>query len=40
MGASALVQRLEALALAHGERFAPCPALVEHARAGLPYYAS
>jgi hypothetical protein len=35
-----LVQRLEALALAHGERFSPCPALVERARAGVPYYST
>lgn len=40
MGAPGLVQRLEALALAHGERFAPCPALVDHARAGRTYYSS
>ena len=40
MGAPSLVQRLEALALAHGERFVPCPALVDHARAGQTYYSS
>jgi 3-hydroxyacyl-CoA dehydrogenase/enoyl-CoA hydratase/3-hydroxybutyryl-CoA epimerase len=40
MGPAMLVQRLEALALAHGERFAPCPALVERARAGTPYYST
>jgi 3-hydroxyacyl-CoA dehydrogenase/enoyl-CoA hydratase/3-hydroxybutyryl-CoA epimerase len=40
IGATVLVQRLEALALAHGERFAPCQALADHARAGQPHYPS
>jgi hypothetical protein len=32
------VRRLEALEKAHGVRFAPAPALVEHARIGRPFY--
>jgi len=37
-GPAMLVQRLEALTLAHGDRFTPCAALADHARAGQPYY--
>jgi 3-hydroxyacyl-CoA dehydrogenase/enoyl-CoA hydratase/3-hydroxybutyryl-CoA epimerase len=40
LGAMAVVQRLEALALAHGERFTPCQALVDRARSGSRYYAA
>ncbi|HEX9165283.1 MAG TPA: 3-hydroxyacyl-CoA dehydrogenase NAD-binding domain-containing protein [Gemmatimonadales bacterium] len=38
LGPAMLVQRLESLTLAHGDRFTPCAALVDHARAGQPYY--
>jgi 3-hydroxyacyl-CoA dehydrogenase/enoyl-CoA hydratase/3-hydroxybutyryl-CoA epimerase len=40
LGAAAVVQRLEALALAYGERFTPCQALADRAQSGTRYYAS
>jgi 3-hydroxyacyl-CoA dehydrogenase / enoyl-CoA hydratase / 3-hydroxybutyryl-CoA epimerase len=38
IGVKEIVRRLEALEKAHGVRFAPAPALVEHARIGRPFY--
>jgi 3-hydroxyacyl-CoA dehydrogenase/enoyl-CoA hydratase/3-hydroxybutyryl-CoA epimerase len=38
VGVKEIVRRLEALEKAHGVRFAPAPALVEHARIGRPFY--
>jgi 3-hydroxyacyl-CoA dehydrogenase/enoyl-CoA hydratase/3-hydroxybutyryl-CoA epimerase len=38
MGAAALVKKLQDLALAFGERFTPCPAVVEMASSGTRFY--
>jgi 3-hydroxyacyl-CoA dehydrogenase/enoyl-CoA hydratase/3-hydroxybutyryl-CoA epimerase len=38
VGVKEIVRRLETLEKAHGVRFAPAPALVEHARIGRPFY--
>jgi 3-hydroxyacyl-CoA dehydrogenase/enoyl-CoA hydratase/3-hydroxybutyryl-CoA epimerase len=40
VGVKEIVRRLEALEKAHGVRFAPAPALVEHARVARPFYAT
>jgi 3-hydroxyacyl-CoA dehydrogenase/enoyl-CoA hydratase/3-hydroxybutyryl-CoA epimerase len=38
LGAAALLGKLEALRAKHGERFAPAPLLVEHARSGRRFH--